>query len=93
MRNFFVRRPLWLRYLFSPTQRLVGVFLIFILLPGTFLGVFALRVLRQEGQLVSQRTRERLERIAKEIGRDLDSKFSRWEETVRLADAVKWVKK
>jgi signal transduction histidine kinase len=85
MRNFLVRRPVWLRFLFSPSQRLVGVFLVFILLPGTFLGVFALRVLRQEGQLVSQRTRERLERIAKEIGRDLDSEFSRWEETARLA--------
>jgi signal transduction histidine kinase len=85
MRNFLVRRPPWLRFLFSPSQRLVGVFLVFILLPGTFLGVFALRILRQEGQLVRQRTRERLERIAKEIGRDLDSEFRRWEEAVRLA--------
>lgn len=59
--------------------------MVFILLPGAFLGVFALRVLRQEGQLVRQRTRERLERVAKEIGRDLDSEFQRWEETVRLA--------
>ena len=67
--------------------------MVFILLPGTFLVVFALRVLQQEGQLVSQHTRERLERIAKEIGRNLDSEFSRWEETVRLEDAVKWVKK
>jgi signal transduction histidine kinase len=85
MRNFLVRRPPWLRFLFSPSQRLVGVFLVFILLPGTFLGVFALRILRQEGQLVRQRTRERLERMAKEIGRDLDSEFRRWEEAVRLA--------
>lgn len=59
--------------------------MVFILLPGTFLAVFALGVLRQEGQLVRQRTRERLERIAKEIDSDLDSEFRRWEETVRLA--------
>ena len=85
MRYFLVRRPPWLRFLFSPSQRLVGVFVVFILLPGAFLGVFALRVLRQEGQLVRQRTRERMERVAKEIGRDLDSEFSRWEETVQLA--------
>jgi len=85
MRNFLVRRQAWLRFLFKPSQRMVGVFLLFILLPGTFLSVFALRVLRQEGQLVRQRTRERLERIAKEISRDLDSEFRRWEETVRLA--------
>ncbi len=50
-----------------------------------FLGLFTLRVLRQEEQLVRQRTNERLERIAKEIGRDLNSEFQRWEETVRLA--------
>lgn len=85
MRNFFSRRPTWLRFLFSPTQRLVGVFLIFILLPGAFLGVFALRVFRQEEQLIRQQTRERLERVTKEIGRDLDSEFSRWEETAQLA--------
>lgn len=85
MRNFLVRRPAWLRFLFSPSQRLVGVFLVFILLPGTFLGVFVLRVLRQEGQLVRQRTHERLERIAREIGRDLETEFQRWGETVRLA--------
>jgi hypothetical protein len=41
--------------------------------------------LRQDGQLTRQSTRERLERTAKEIGRDLDSEFRRWEETVRLA--------
>lgn len=85
MLNFLVRRPSWLGFFSSPSRRLVGVFLVFILLPGTFLGVFALRVLRQEGQLVKQRTRERLERVAKEIGRDLDSEFRMWKETVRLA--------
>lgn len=85
MRNFLVRRPSWLGFFSSPSRRLVGVFLVFILLPGMFLGLFALRVLRQEEQLVRQRTNERLERIAKEIGRDLNSEFQRWEETVRLA--------
>lgn len=82
MRNFFSRRPAWLRFLFSPTQRLVGVFMIFILLPGAFLSVFALRVFRQEGQLVRQRARERLERVTREIGRNLDSEFRQWEESV-----------
>lgn len=85
MRNFMVRRPAWLRFLFSPSQRLIGVFLVFILLPGMFLGVFALRALRQEGQLVKQDMRERLERVANEIGRDLTSEFQWWEEIVRLS--------
>jgi len=84
MRNFFSRRPAWLHFLSSPTQRLVIVFIIFILLPGAFLGIFALRVFRQEGQLVRQQTRERLERVAEEISRNLDSEFSRWEEATRL---------
>ncbi|MFZ2053310.1 MAG: HAMP domain-containing sensor histidine kinase [Candidatus Aminicenantales bacterium] len=73
------------RFLLRPGQRLIAVFVVFILLPGTFLGIFALRALRQEGQLGRQRTRERLERIATEIGADLDSEFRRWEETPRLA--------
>ncbi|MGD8540196.1 MAG: HAMP domain-containing sensor histidine kinase [Candidatus Aminicenantes bacterium] len=85
MRNFQVRRPAWLRFLLSPSQRLVGVFIIFILLPGAFLGVFALRVLRQEEQFVRQRTRERMERVAREIGNELALEFSRWEEAIRLA--------
>jgi signal transduction histidine kinase len=85
MRNFSVRRPGWLRFLFSPNQKLIGIFIIFILMPGAFLGVFALRVLRQEEQLVKQRTRERMERVAKEIGNDLTSEFYRWEEIIRLA--------
>jgi len=79
------RRPAWPRFLHGPSQRLVAVFVVFILLPGTFLGVFALRALRQEGQLGRQRSRERLERMATEIGADLDSEFRRWEEAVRLA--------
>ena len=59
-----------------------------ILLPGAFLGVFALRVLRQESQLASQRTRESLERAAEEIGRDLDSEFRRWNDAVRSAASL-----
>jgi signal transduction histidine kinase len=79
------RRPARPRFLLSPSQRLISVFVVFILLPGTFLGVFALRALRQEGQVGRQRTRERLERIAGEIAAGLDSEYRRWEETVRLA--------
>jgi hypothetical protein len=85
MRIFLVRRLTWLRVLLSPNKRLIGVFIIFILLPGAFLGVFALRVLRQEEQLVIQRTRERMERVTKEIGNDLTSEFHRWEEAILLA--------
>jgi signal transduction histidine kinase len=85
MRNFLARRPTWMRFFFNPSQRLVGVFLIFILLPGTFLGVFALRVLRQEEQLLKQRTKENLERIAKEIGSELESEFKSWDVSVGLA--------
>ncbi len=85
MRNFSSRRPAWLRFLFSPNKRLIGVFFIFILLPGTFLGFFAFRVLQQEGQLIKQRTRERLENIAKAIGGDLTSEFDLWKEAARLS--------
>ena len=83
MRNSSVRRPVWLRFLFRPNQRLIGVFFLFILLPGMFLGYFAFRVLRQEGQLVKQRTRERMERVAKGIGDDLASECGLWEETIQ----------
>jgi signal transduction histidine kinase len=89
MPNSSLRRPAWPRFLRSPGQRLVGVFALFILLPGAFLGVFALRVLRQESQLASQRTRESLERTAVEIGRDLDSEFRRWNDAVRSAVSPK----
>jgi signal transduction histidine kinase len=85
MRNSPVRRPAWPRFLHGPSQRLIAVFVVFILLPGMFLGVFALRALRQEGQLGRQRTRERLERIITEIGADLDSDFRRWEGVPWLA--------
>jgi signal transduction histidine kinase len=89
MPNSSLRRPAWPRFLRGPGQRLVGVFALFILLPGAFLGVFALRVLRQESQLASQRTRESLERTAVEIGRDLDSEFRRWNDAVRSAVSPK----
>jgi signal transduction histidine kinase len=89
MPNSPVRRPARRRFFLGPSQRLVGVFVLFILLPGAFLGVFALRVLRQEGQLARQRTRERLERTAEEIGRDLNSEFRRWTDAARTAAGVK----
>ncbi|MFC2167637.1 ATP-binding protein [Acidobacteriota bacterium] len=85
MRKFIARRPTWMRFFFNPIQRLVGVFLIFILLPGTFLSIFAFRVLRQEEQLITQRTKENLERTAKEIGRELGSVFTNWDRSVGLA--------
>jgi signal transduction histidine kinase len=85
MRNFSARRPVWMRFFFSPSQRLLGVFLIFILLPALFLGVFALRVLRQEKQLVRQRASESLERKALEIGFKLQSEFISWEEMISQA--------
>ena len=89
MLNSPIRRPARPRFFQGPSQRLVGVFVLFILLPGAFLGVFALRVLKQEGQLARQRTRERLERTAEEIGRDLSSEFRRWTDAARTAAAVK----
>jgi signal transduction histidine kinase len=73
----------------GPSQRLIAVFAVFILLPGVFLGVFALRVLRQEGQLARQRTRESLERTAEVIGRDLDLEFRRWDDAVRTAAGLR----
>lgn len=89
MPNPSLRRPAWPRFLRSPGRRLVGVFALFILLPGAFLGIFALRVLRQESQLARQRTRESLERTAEEIGRDLDAEFRRWNDAVRSAASLK----
>ena len=89
MPNSSLRRPGWPRFLRGPGRRLVGVFALFILLPGAFLGVFALRVLRQESQLARQRTRESLERTAEEIGRDLDAEFRRWNDAVRSAVSLK----
>jgi signal transduction histidine kinase len=83
-----LRRPVQPRSLRGPGRRLVGVFALFILLPGAFLGVFALRGLRQESQLAGQRTRESLERTAEEIGRNLDSEFRRWNDAVRSAASL-----
>ena len=88
MPNSSLRRPARPRSLRGPAQRLVGVFALFILLPGAFLGVFALRVLRQESQLAGQRTRESLERTAEEIGRELDAEFRRWNEAARSAASL-----
>jgi signal transduction histidine kinase len=88
MPNSSLRRPARPHFLRGPGQRLVGVFALFILLPGAFLGVFALRVLRQESQLARQRTRESLERTAEEIGRDLDTEFRRWNDAVRSAASL-----
>jgi len=88
MPNPSLRRPDWPSSLRGPGQRLVGVFALFILLPGAFLGFFALRVLRQESQLARQRTRESLERTAEEIGRDLDTEFRRWNDAVRSAASL-----
>jgi signal transduction histidine kinase len=84
-----VRRPARPRFLLGPSQRLIAVFAVFILLPGMFLGIFALRVLRQEGQLARQRTRESLERTAEVIGRDLDLEFRRWDDAVRTAAGLR----
>ena len=89
MPNSPLRRPAWPRFLRSPGRRLVGVFALFILLPGAFLGIFALRVLRQESQLARQRTRESLERTAEEIGRDLDAEFRQWNDAARSAASLK----
>ncbi|MCX6559377.1 MAG: HAMP domain-containing sensor histidine kinase [Candidatus Aminicenantes bacterium] len=69
----------------GPGRRLIAVFALFVLLPGALLGVFALRVLRQESQLARQRTRESLERTAAEISRDLEAEFQEWSDTVRSA--------
>lgn len=88
MSNSSLRRPARPHFLRGPGQRLVGVFALFILIPGAFLGVFALRVLRQESQLARQRTRESLERTAEEIGRDLDTEFRRWNDVVRSAASL-----
>jgi signal transduction histidine kinase len=89
MKNSPLRRPARVRLPSGPTQRLIGVFVLFILLPGAFLGGFAFRALRQEGQLARQRTRESLERTAEEIGRYLDSEFRRWSDWVRSAAGEK----
>lgn len=66
-------------------QRLVGVFGLFILLPGVLLAAFGLRALKQEGQIARQRAHEEMEKTAAEIGRDLEAEFERWTDAVREA--------
>ncbi len=83
MRKPLPQRPAPSHFLRGSSRKLIGIFSVFILLPGILLGVFALQVLRQEGQLGRQRTRERMERTAGEIGRDIGSEFSRWQEIVQ----------
>jgi len=78
-----MHRTAWQRFLVEPSHRLVGIFLIFILLPGIVLGVFALRTLRQEGRLAQQQIQERLGRITAQIGRDLDLQFTQWQNALQ----------
>jgi signal transduction histidine kinase len=91
-----MRRAAWQRILVEPSHRLVGVFLAFILLPGIVLGVFALRTLRQEGRLAQQQIQERLERIAAQIGRDLDVQLTQWQNALQstsrevMAEPISW---
>jgi signal transduction histidine kinase/tetratricopeptide (TPR) repeat protein len=91
-----MRRAAWQRFPMEPSHRLVGVFLVFILLPGIVLGIFALRTLHQEGRLAQQQIQERLGRITAQIGRDLDLEFTQWqnalESTAReaLAEPISW---
>jgi signal transduction histidine kinase len=85
MKDSAVRLPARRRFLSGPGRRLIGVFVLLVLVPGAFLGGLAFRALRQEGQLARQRTREGLERTAKEIGFYLDSEFRRWIDAVRSA--------
>jgi signal transduction histidine kinase len=89
MKDSAVRLPARRRFLSGPGRRLIGVFFLFVLVPGAFLGALAFRALRQEGQLARQRTREGLERTAKEIGLYLDSEFRRWSDAVRSAPGEK----
>ena len=91
-----MRHPAWQRFLVGPGHRLVGVFLVFILLPGIILGFFALRTLRQEGRLAQQQIQERLERITTQVGRDLDLQFNQWQTALQstaregMADPGSW---
>ena len=91
-----MRRAAWQRFLVEPSHRLVGIFLVFILLPGIVLGVFALRTLSQEDRLAQQQIQDRLERIATRVGRDLDLQFAQWQDALRstageaLADPGSW---
>ena len=68
------------RFLPGPKHRLIIVFCLFVLLPGSFLGVYSLRALRQEDRLTGQRIQERLEKIISDIGQSLDSAFQIWQD-------------
>jgi signal transduction histidine kinase len=91
-----MRRAEWQRFLVEPSHRLVGIFLVFILLPGIVLGIFALRTLRQEGRLAQQQIQERLGRITAQISRDLDLRFTQWQHALQtisrdsMAEPISW---
>jgi len=91
-----MRRAAWKHLFVEPSRRLVGVFLVFILLPGIVLGFFALRTLRQEDRLVQQQIQERLERFATLISRDLDLHFIQCQKALQsttgetLAESRSW---
>lgn len=78
-----MRHPASQRFLVGPSHRLVGVFLVFILLPGVVLGIFALRTLRQESRLAQQQIQERLERTRGQVGRELELQFKEWQEALQ----------
>jgi signal transduction histidine kinase/tetratricopeptide (TPR) repeat protein len=93
-----MRHPAWYRFLTSPGNRLVGVFLVFILLPGIVLGAFALRTLRQERRLAHQQIQDQLDRITVQVGRGLELQFKEWQQalqstaTAEMADPSSWPK-
>ena len=72
------------RFLVEPRHRLVGIFLVFILLPGLVLGFVAMRTLRQEERLAQQQIQGILERTAEQLGRSLDRHFSQWHEERKI---------
>jgi signal transduction histidine kinase len=82
-----MRHPVRHRFLVGPGHRLVGVFLVFILLPGIVLGIFALRTLRRERRLTQQQIQERLDRITVQVGRDLDLQFTLWQDALQSTAA------
>lgn len=91
-----MRPAAWQRFFVKPSQRLVSVFLVFILLPGIVLGFFALRTLRREDRLAQQNIQERLERTAALISRNLDLHFTQWQKALQstageaLAESRSW---
>jgi signal transduction histidine kinase len=68
------------------TQRLVGIFVVTILVPGLILGFFAVRALRQEKALADQQVHERLNGAAESIGHRLEFELRKWQDIAdRLA--------